>query len=446
MAHIRTRQLRLGVATSAVSRGIAMLAPFITVPVSLEYLGATLYGAWAAALSLTAIAVFADLGIGAGLMTRLANAVAENDTAKARRLVSTGYLALSFAVAICLIALWGSSLFFDWAVVAGSPSSAGNADVESATLFTLSAFVVNIVASLIVRIQYGMQQIGRSNIWQGAASIIGIAAVLIAVHINAGISFFIAFASFAPVFVAFINTVLFFNGRYGRSISPRLRHFSVRDLKDLAGIGSKFLMITVLMSLTLASDNWIIAQTASLSEVTNFAIPARIFAMFGVVVAVLTTPLWPLNSAALQNGDIAWVRAITRKMIVITSLSVGGLAGIGILLGREAIGWWLNDAVLPSRTLLCGLGLMVFVQAIVAPLFMVQNGGGVLIPQTVGYSIFLVVIPVKWFIADNYGALWIPYAGALFYCLLIWPAAFIGYRQTLAHASANQLKQIAEAK
>lgn len=422
-----------------------MLAPFVTVPISLEYLGASLYGAWAAALSLTAVAVFADLGIGSGLMTRLASAMAENDSSRARRLVSTAYLSLSVAVAICLISLWGSSLFLDWAVVVGRSSSAGDADMESLTLLTLSAFVVNIVASLIIRIQYAMQQIGRSNIWQGAASVTGIVAVLAAAHIDAGSGFFIALASFSPVFVALVNTILFFTGRLGRSVSPQLKQFSFSDLKDLAGIGSRFLLITVLMAVTLASDNWIIAQTSSLPEVTNFAIPARVFAMFGVVIAILTTPLWPLNSAALQKGDIAWVRAITRKMVIITSLSVGGLTGIGILLGRDAIGWWLSDAVLPSRTLLCGLGLMVFVQAVVAPLFMVQNGGGVLLPQTVGYSLFLIVVPIKWFIAGHVGTTWIPFAGAVFYCVLVWPAAFIGYRQTLSRASKNQLKQMAEA-
>ncbi|MFB0836784.1 hypothetical protein ACETK3_02130 [Arthrobacter sp. E44] len=421
-----------------------MLSPFVTVPVSLQYLGASLYGAWAAALSLTAVAVFADLGIGAGLMTRLAKAMAEDDTSRARRLVSTAYLALSLAVVICLISLWASSLSVDWAVVVGRSSSAGDPEVESLTLLTLSAFILNIVGSLIIRVQYAMQQVGRSNIWQGAASVVGIVAVLVAARIDAGSGFFIALASFSPVCVALVNTLLFFAGRDGRSISPRLNQFNLNDLKDLAGIGGRFLLITVLMAMTLSSDNWIIAQTVSLSEVTNFAIPARIFAMFGVITAILTTPLWPLNAAALQNGDTAWVRAITKRMVIITSLSVGGLAVIGILLGKQAIGWWLGSAVIPSSTLLCGLGLMVFVQAVVAPLFMVQNGGGVLMAQTVGYILFLIVVPVKWFIATHIGTMWIPFAGAIFYCVLVWPAAFIGYRQTLLRASKDHLRQIVE--
>ncbi|UKA65927.1 hypothetical protein LFT44_15670 [Arthrobacter sp. FW306-05-C] len=421
-----------------------MLSPFVTVPVSLQYLGASLYGAWAAALSLTAVAVFADLGIGAGLMTRLAKAMAEDDTSRARRLISTAYLALSLAVVICLISLWVSSLSVDWAAVVGRSSSANDPEVESLTLLTLSAFILNIVGSLIIRVQYAMQQVGRSNMWQGAASVIGIAAVLVAARVAAGSEFFIALASFSPVCVSLVNTILFFTGRHGRSISPRLSQFSWNDLKDLAAIGARFLLITVLMAATLSSDNWIIAQTVSLSEVTNFAIPARIFAMFGVITAILTTPLWPLNAAALQNGDTAWVRAITRKMVIITSLSVGGLAGIGILLGKQAIGWWLGSAIVPSSTLLCGLGLMVFVQAVVAPLFMVQNGGGVLMAQTVGYSLFLIVVPLKWFIATHIGTMWIPFAGATLYCVLVWPAAFIGYRQTLLRASKDHPRQMVE--
>jgi O-antigen/teichoic acid export membrane protein len=166
----------------------------------------------------------------------------------------------------------------------------------------------------------------------------------------------------------------------------------------------------------------------------------------GVLIAILTTPLWPLNAGALQNGDITWVRTTTRKMTVITSLSVAGMAGIGVLIGTQAITWWLSDAISPSKTLLCGLGLMVFVQAVVAPMFMVQNGGGVLRPQTVGYILYLTVVPLKWFVAANIGTAWIPFAGAVLYCLFVWPAALIGYRQTMARATKNELKQLVEAK
>lgn len=66
--------------------------------------------------------------------------------------------------------------------------------------------------------------------------------------------------------------------------------------------------------------------------------------------------------------------------------------------------------------------------------------------QTVGYSLFLIVVPIKWFIAANIGTMWIPFAGAVLYCIVVWPAAFIGYRQTLSRASKDQLGQLAEAK
>jgi O-antigen/teichoic acid export membrane protein len=423
-----------------------MFAPFVTVPVSLQYLGASLYGAWAAALSLTAVAVFADLGIGAGLMTKLATVTAGNDIARAKRLVSTAYLALSVAVLFCLILLWLSSLILDWAVVIGGSSSAGDRQIELLTLLTLSGFILNIVASLIIRVQYGMQQVGHSNVWQGAASLVGIVAVFAAARLDPGSGVFIAIVSFSPVFISIINTFIFFMGKSGRSVSPRLNQFSLADLKDLAGIGGRFLFITVLMSISLASDTWIVAQTASLPEVASYAIPARIFAMVGVVVSIFTTPLWPLNAAALHNGDITWVRAVTRKMVLVTSLTVAGLVGVGVLVGTQAITWWLSDAISPSKTLLCGLGLMVLVQAVAAPMFMVQNGGGVLGPQTIGYILYLAVVPVKWIVAENIGIAWIPVAGALLYCLFVWPAALIGYRRTLARPGNDEVEQLVEVK
>ena len=66
----RSRVLVGGLATSVLSRGVAVLVPLAIVPVSLHYLGASGYGAWAASLAVTSMLLFADLGIGTGLMTR----------------------------------------------------------------------------------------------------------------------------------------------------------------------------------------------------------------------------------------------------------------------------------------------------------------------------------------------------------------------------------------
>lgn len=436
----RNRHLFLGILSSGVNKGVAALAPLITVPVALQFLGVPAYGAWTAALALTAFAAFADLGIGAGLMTKLSAALASGDTSQAGRLVSSAYLALTALVVVVVSALWLSALFIDWAQVTGGAPARGDQQIAMVTLITLSAFFVNVLAMLIVRVQYAAQQVPLSNFWQAAGGLLGIVAIYVAAAVAPGIPEFVAIAAFTPGVISLINTLQFFSLGRGSGYRPNIRRFRARETKVLAGIGVRFLTINILMAVALGTDSWIVAHTISLDAVPEYAVPARVFAVIGTLVSVLTIPLWPANAAALSTGDFGWVERTTRRMAVVTPLLVASLSVVAVVVAPFAFGWWLGEIIVPSFLLLVGLALWNTVQAFVAPIFMVQNALGVLRPQLLGYIGLLVVLfPLKWFIAARFGYEWLPLVTSICYVALIWPAALLGYRQSMRQAR-NQTK------
>ncbi|NEN05450.1 lipopolysaccharide biosynthesis protein [Diaminobutyricibacter tongyongensis] len=431
----RGQRLLGGIASSAVSRGTAAIAPIITVPVALTALGVEGYGAWSAALALTAFTAFADLGIGAGLMTRLSASIASGDVVRSRRLVSSAYTALGLVVTLALILLWASSAFVPWARVVGGVGSEANGEVGAIALVTLTGFILNVIAGLIVRVQYAAQEVARSNLWQASGSVAGIIAVLVAASLGATGAVFVAVAAFVPILVAGMNAVLFFSGKVGKQFRPSVRDFHLSTTRDLASIGGRFLTISITMSVALGVDSWIVAQTSSLSQVPEYAIPARVFAMVGTLVSVLTIPLWPTSAEALSAGDTAWVRRTARRMTMITPAIVGAASVIAVVAAPFAFNVWLGGKVPIDFFLLAGLALWNVVQACVAPAFMVQNAAGVLRPQMIGYAVLLAIFPVKWIVASTLGFAWLPLVTSIAYVLIIWPAAWVGYRRALNRPS-----------
>src|SRR4051794_26485261 len=75
-ARSRERFRRIGLTTIASlgARSIAFATGFVTVPLTLHYLGPERYGMWATLSSVIAMAAFADLGLGNGLLNALSAA------------------------------------------------------------------------------------------------------------------------------------------------------------------------------------------------------------------------------------------------------------------------------------------------------------------------------------------------------------------------------------
>lgn len=434
----RSRALSIGIATSVLSRGLAAATPLLVVPMGLGYLGADGYGAWATAISVTSFVAFADLGVGTGLMTRLGQSVqgAQADFADGRRYVSSAYVMMAAIASLGLILLLGTAPLVNWPGLLGM-SGTSQVGVEPIVLATLSAFVVNMFASLVVRVQYGVGQQGRSNLWQAASSLSTLGATWLAAELHPGPGWFVAFAAFAPVLISALNSVVFFGFTVtGRLLAPTLAGFRLDVLGRLMSLGSRFLVVSVLMAASIALDPWIVARTAGLTEVATYAIPYRVFAFLGAFGVVLTLPLWPMHSAAVVSGEVAWIRRITIKMTLVNA-GLGVIAALlAVLLGPHLLRIWIGEAVTPAPLLWGGLGLWWFAQSVTGPAFMVQNGAEVIGPQLIGYSLLLIAFPLKWWVSSEIDYALIPYVGAVLYIAFIWPACLFGYRRALAAAGS----------
>lgn len=440
--HVRERNRRLtsGILTSLISRAVAALVPLVMVPLTLNYMGTQLYGLWMAVAALTGMAAFADLGLGNGLMTKLAPSYSNGDTLSARRYVSNAYGMVVSLAAIIVVMLWALAGLIPWTSLFNVNDAAVASHAPSIAIICISAFLLNVPLSLVLRVQYAYQRVGQANIWQASGSLWSIPLVVGAVQLHLSPELVVMAAVIGPPLSNLLNSFWLF-GRQFPAIAPRPRYIDSDTARQLLGLGGQFLVLTIVMSLAMNADNLVIAHVLGLGSVTTFSVPARLFTQLGLLVSLVNLPLWPANGEALARGDIDWVRRITARMTLASALTVAVPGLVFVFAGDRLLSAWLGSDIGASPALMAGLAVWWAMLAAISPRFMVQNSVGVVMPQLLGWSLYLLLsVPLKLWAAASFGVDAVPIAGVVVYALVVLPSAIWGYRKAMSEALIAKTK------
>ena len=119
---------------------------------------------------------------------------------------------------------------------------------------------------------------------------------------------------------------------------------------------------------------------------------------------------------------------MTRRMQLV-SVGVVVIASLPLLLvGDELISLWTGQSLDISTTLVAGLACWWISMALLSPIFMVQNGAGLVRPQLIGWGAYgLLSIPAKAYVAAHLGVQFVPWTGVAILWLTAAPAAIRGY-------------------
>ncbi|PWR07670.1 hypothetical protein DKT68_18300 [Micromonospora acroterricola] len=435
----RGRALVTGIASSLAGKAVGLAAPLLITPVAFRYLGAERYGMWMAVTSLTAMALFADFGLGNGLLTRLSRLHASGDRRAAAREIASAYALLGTLSVALLLVLVVAVWLISWPTLLNVTDPAVARDARAVVLVCFGAFLANIPLALIQRVQYAQQQVAQSNLWQAAGSLGSAGLVVAAVALHASPALVIAVAVLAVPLMNVANSICYF-GWQDPTLRPRVRDVRAPIARGLLRLGSRFFALSLLSSIALNLDGFLVGRVLGLHAAANYAVILRMFAVLALFVTLVNLPLWPANGEALARGDVAWVRRSTRRMACLSAAAVTLPALCLVLTGNDVLEFWVrsDDLERVPAPLLAGLAVWSVLVAVAAPLFMVQNSIGLLGPQFLGWAACLVVaVPLKILLATRVGLSGVALASALSYGITVLPAAVVGYRRALATVSAN---------
>lgn len=430
----RTRRLLRAIMGGLVGRVVILLAPFIVMPAMLRSLGDLHFGIWMTAVAFTSMALFADLGIGNGLLTRLSGAFGRGDKQSIRSDISSAYATLS-TVALGLAALGALALF---ALGRGMADARGwEIDDRSIAIIaaSLGAFVLGIPANIIQRVMYAEEKVVQANLWQIGGAALSVATAFGAINLRASPAQIVLSYAVASPLVLILSSVWYFSKH--RDIAPRVSEIAWPAARDLMRLGSRFLLLSVLTSIAMNADNLIIAARVGPDAVTAYAIPAKVASLLALVITVISLPMWSANGQAIAQGDFAWVQAKARKMAFVGATAIAIVGLTLALAGNIIINLWADREFAGQQHVLLAFAFLYAAMALASPFHMILNSVGIIRVQIYSWGLFaFFTLPLKYFFADEKSLFLFPTISFFAYFVIILPASYFSSKRYIARQTA----------
>lgn len=369
----RYRRIGVSAAASATAKGVSLLTTFITVPLTLNYLGVERYGLWVAMSSTIAMLAFADLGIGNGLINAVAEANGKDDKELARRYVSSAFFVL-LGIALVLsigFAMVLPRISWEWLLNLSDPGAI--AEAGPAIAIFLACFVVNVPLGMIQRIQMGYQESFLNSMWQALGNVLGLGGVLLVISLKGGLPWIVFSMTGTPILSTVANGVVLLAGRR-RWLLPRLHCVSGFAVRRILQLGFLFFALQIAVAMAYQSDNVIISHFLGASYVPQYAIPMKLFMLFPLVSGFILTPLWPAYGEAVVRHDVEWIRKTFARSVK-WALAINTPAAVLLVVFFPVISKaWIGADLRTPFVVLVGMGLWTILNGLSAPIAMLLNG------------------------------------------------------------------------
>jgi O-antigen/teichoic acid export membrane protein len=373
----RLRRVALTALVSALAQAVSVLTMLISIPLTLNYLGAERYGLWVSISSLITLLGFADLGMGNGLLNAIAEANGRNDPRAAKSYVSSAFYML-LGVALLFGIMW--VMLYDripWHWLFNVITPQAIAETGPALAIFVWCMLINLPMSLVQKIHEGYQEGYINGLWRVAGSLLGLVSVLFMISLQAGLPLLVLAMAASPILVLFLNALfLFFRER--PSLLPRVQLFNKTAFLRIFKNGSLFFVLQLAVAVGFQSDNLVIAHYLGANQVPQYAVPMKLFMLIPSMLNFVIAPLWPAYGEAIARRDLTWVRRIFKRSLFL-SFGVSLLPSLFLVVfGGRIIEFWVGSEVEADFLLLAGFGLWVILLSLSGPIAMFLNGANVI--------------------------------------------------------------------
>lgn len=423
----RYRRVVLTGGSSILSKGITILTGLISVPLTVNYLGAERYGLWMTISSVIVFLTFADLGLGNGLLNAVSEAEGLDDSGGVATAVSsTFFMLLGISFFLCLI-FWVLYPYISWDRVFNVTSSIAIKESGPAIAVLTMSFLMNMPLGIIQRIQMGYQEGYKNQLWLSAGAVLGLVGVLTAIYLEAGLPWLVLAITGGPLLATLLNGFFLFT-YFRPELFPRWIHFDLSVSKSLVRAGLIFFLLQVFSALSNSADNIVIAQVLGASAVASYAVTKKLF-MIVQVTQFIIQPLWPAFGEAMARGDHMWAKQTLGKTLKF-SISIGMFAALPLLIfGKSIVSLWVGPELVPSSALLVGFFFWIFLVNFGGSMSVFLNSSSLVGKQCIFFGvasissiILQIILCWQWGVP---GAIWGTIIGfGLFYVIPAYQLAF----------------------
>ena len=365
--HRRVLAILQGVITGLGNKVVGMLISFLSVPLTIGYLGTERYGAWVTIGSLLAWLQLTDFGLGNGLTNAVTTAAGQDRPDLVRMHLSNGVALLtSIAVATGLVAALAWP-FINWGAVFGVSDPATLAELGPAVATALAVFLIQFPLSSGGKVYMAYQEGRIGTYWGIAGNILSLLALITVTRTGGGLVWLVIAVSGTQMLVVLASNAWIYL-RHRPNLRPGLRHLDTSAMRPLGAVGGKFFLIQIMALVTFQTDNLVISHYLGAARVPEYSLTYTLFSYTALPQSLLFGYLWTAYTEAIARRDIVWVaRAFHMSLlagIAFTAVAVGCIAFIA----QPFIAWWAGPAVVPSIALIAWMAGWSMINAYTNPI------------------------------------------------------------------------------
>ncbi len=257
--------------------------------------------------------------------------------------------------------------FINWGAVFGVSDPATLAELGPAVATALAVFLIQFPLSTGGKVYMAYQEGRIGTYWGIAGNILSLLALITVTRTGGGLVWLVIAVSGTQTLVVLAsNAWIYLHHR--PMLRPGLRHVDTSAIRSLSAVGGKFFLIQIMGLVTFQTDNLVISHYLGAASVPEYSLTYTLFSYTSLPQSLLFGYLWTAYNEAIARKDIAWVsRAFHVSLlagIAFTAVAVGCLAFIA----QPFIAWWAGPAVVPSIALIAWMAGWSMISAYTNPI------------------------------------------------------------------------------
>jgi O-antigen/teichoic acid export membrane protein len=362
----RWRGIANGIASALAGRGVSIAVMFLSVPLTIGYLGPERYGAWVALASLLAWLSLADLGFCNGFANAVTQAAGEDRPDLVRRHIANVLVLLSLLAgvfgAVALIAVPR----VDWPALLGLTSPAGRAEIGPAIIEAVLILLLNLPLGIVAKILLAYREGHLANGWSAAGNIAAFLGLVCVIHTKGGLPALVIATSGAGLAVN-AASLAWLLGMHRPDLRPRAADIARSTMPDLLQTGGPFFVIQILSLIVFETDTLIAGHYRGAASVPAYSLAYTLFTCTSLPQNLAFTYLWSAYTEAIARRDIAWVHHVFRASFIAGLGFTAAATSVLLVAAAPFIHWWTEGAVTPGRSLVFWLAAWSLIHAATNP-------------------------------------------------------------------------------
>lgn len=291
----------------------SVIANFMLVPLTINYLDTDNYGVWLTLSSFIIWFSFFDIGLGNGLRNKFAEAKSKGNLKEAQAYVSTAYFTIGMISIAAILLFFLVSQFLDWTNVFNT-SNSSKKELSILLPVVFAFFGLQLVLKLIISLYQASQNHSINDKIQFYGQFLSLVVIWMLTQLSESslLLFGIVF-SLLPTLILVGFNVLGFNNSF-KPFKPKLKYWKKKHFNEITGLGFSFFVTKIGALVLLSTDSFIIAQLYGPAEVVPYNIALKYFSIVTIGYGVLVNPYWSSFTEAYAKKDFAWIKKSVKNI------------------------------------------------------------------------------------------------------------------------------------